>query len=90
MIAGRMLGPGGKPTLLLGLSRENMDKLLADQPIVLNGGPLGVGDITVLLIGGETEQTMSDQLRELGMITPQTRVETEWPEGANPAAATQP
>ena len=64
----------GKPTLLLGLSRENVTRLLDDKPIVVSGQELtemGLpAAMEVLVIGGETEGTMSAQLGGLN-LTPE-------------------
>lgn len=65
MIKGK-LQRGGDTILLLGLSRENVSRLLDDQPILVSGDQLrAMGlptDMQVLLIGGETEADMSTQL----------------------------
>lgn len=52
-------------TLLLGLSRENITRLMADQPIrILPDADLGL-PITLVIMGGETEQEIYDQLSPL-------------------------
>lgn len=53
----------GRPLLILGLSGENMTRLMADEPIRIDLAPLGLPDITVLVVGGRTEEAIMDQLR---------------------------
>lgn len=52
---------GGKDTILIGLSKGNTDCLLRGMPIHkhLNGMP-----VDLLIVGGETEQAILDELRE--------------------------
>lgn len=64
MIKGRAM-IDGKPVLLLGLSRANCERLLQDQPIRITRDQLvvmGLPAIDVLLIAGETEASISQQL----------------------------
>lgn len=58
---------GGKPMLILGLSGENMTRLMADEPIVINCAELGLTDMVVLLVGGRTEADIAAQLRTAGV-----------------------
>ncbi len=61
-------GAEESPTVFLGLSRENTRRLLADQPIVVKLRDLhpALPDLTVVLLGGETEELIEAQLRALG------------------------
>lgn len=58
----------GTPLLLLGLSGENMTRLMADEPIVVNVAGLGMPPTTVVIIGGRTEDAITEKLRAVGML----------------------
>lgn len=73
MIKGRMTLRDGTPALLLGLTRENMARLLEDQPIrvtVDQQAELGIVGPEVVLVGGESEGAISQQLGGLN-LTPE-------------------
>lgn len=53
----------GKPMVVIGLSRSNVDKLVAGQPI-LTAGPKGAMIITF----GETEFHIKNDLQRLGWM----------------------
>lgn len=74
MIKARGNGPGGRDTIILGLSHGNLDRLRAGEPIKFDGTPYGfAGD--VLIFAGETEISMA---RKLGMGTdPDIRIHAE-------------
>lgn len=59
--------------LILGLSRENVKRLTAGQPITVPRGT-HVSGIEVVIWYGETEQDMAVKLRALGLIGPDTKV----------------
>lgn len=75
--AGR--GPGGRPLLLLGLSGENMTRLMADEPVMVDAAELGVGDVMVLLVGGRTEDDIVRKLTEAGMVSGSTETDDQRP-----------
>lgn len=55
----------GRPVLLLGLSRANVERLQADQPIVISADELeamGLPAVQVVILAGETEATIAAQL----------------------------
>lgn len=55
------------PTLLLGLSRKNCEKLLAGQPILIKGEEVQLPGFNVALIAGETEDSiLADLEKHLG------------------------
>lgn len=58
----------GSTAVFLGLSRENVDRLLANQPIAVKLRELhpDLPDLTVILLGGETEADIAEDLRVLG------------------------
>jgi hypothetical protein len=50
------------PIVILGLSGENMTRLMADEPIVLNLADLGLPAQRIVIIGGRTEADIAVQL----------------------------
>lgn len=82
MIKAASKGPLGNVNgVFLGISRGNWDKLLAGQPIMVKLRDLHpeLPDITVTLLGGETENDIMEDLRVLGPVRPNPH-DTE-PEG---------
>ena len=56
----------GQPSLLIGLSRDNMEKLLQGKPILKTPEDTKVG-LGLILVGGETEDSIMKDLREAGI-----------------------
>jgi hypothetical protein len=52
----------GQPTVILGLSGENITRLMADEPILINLADLGLPPLRIAIIGGRTEQAIADRL----------------------------
>ena len=52
----------GKPFMLLGLSYANIELLKQDRPILFDASELGLPDVQVAIIVGETE---GDLIREM-------------------------
>lgn len=63
----------GMPLLVLGLSGENVTRLMADEPIRLNLADLGLPPMEVLIVGGRTEDSIITDLQTAGVITTTTR-----------------
>lgn len=63
----------GTPLVLFGLSRMNIDRLVAGEPISFELAEVDLGPGTLVIWAGSTEQAMADELQD--MIRPQTRVE---------------
>jgi hypothetical protein len=59
---------GGKPMLILGLSGENMTRLMAGEPIMLDTAALGLPEMTVVVCGGRTEVAITAELRVHGLL----------------------
>lgn len=60
----------GVPLLLLGLSRENVARLVAGEPVRVSAaemGRLGMPQIEVAICYGKTEQAIIDELKALGV-----------------------
>jgi len=58
----------GEPVLIIGLSRGNCEKLLAGQPIPFKTGELGLPQLEILIMAGETETAMYRELRDMGIL----------------------
>jgi hypothetical protein len=58
----------GKPLVLIGLSGENMARLMADEPIRFNLADLGMPPTVVLIVGGRTEDDIANRLRAAGLL----------------------
>jgi hypothetical protein len=52
----------GTPLLILGLSAENVKRLMNDKPITFNLSEVGLESMQVAIIGGPTEQFIMEQL----------------------------
>jgi hypothetical protein len=61
--------------ILLGLSRANVEKLIAGNPVYVTGESLGAPNITsISVFFGETEADMEKLMLEAGYIGPHTTV----------------
>lgn len=58
----------GTPLLILGLSAENMARLLSDQPISFDLAELGLPPARVVIVGGQTEEIITGQLTGHGLL----------------------
>lgn len=52
------------PLVLLGLSGENVTRLMADEPILINLAELRLPPLRICLVGGRTESDIVQQLEE--------------------------
>ena len=57
-------------SVLLGITAENVERLLAGQPILLNLKDIGLPSQQIAIIYGPTIADLMDQLRENGMVLP--------------------
>ncbi|MFI5973542.1 hypothetical protein [Streptomyces sp. NPDC051452] len=62
MIKAILREPSGQAVVVLGLSGENMARLMADEPIVVQLAELGLKPMKILLMGGRTEADITAQL----------------------------
>lgn len=60
----------GKPLVLLGLSGENVTRLMADEPITFNLAEMGLPALQVVIIGGRTQAEIVAQLEQYGLVPP--------------------
>ena len=63
MIKALVTTPKG-PLVILGLSGENMTRLMADEPILVNLEDLGLLPIQIAIVGGRTEGEIMSSLGE--------------------------
>lgn len=75
----------GRPMIGLGLSKENCKKLLEGKPIFIDlkvmlmnlpGQPI-LNETTIFIFGGETEQTMQDELSSLLGKLPNPQIDNQ-------------
>jgi len=59
----------GRPFLLLGVDRENINRLTAGKPIICKGESVGI-DRDVMVVFGETLQDVTDELAKAGIVPP--------------------
>jgi len=68
---------GDGPLLLLGLSGENVTRLMADEPIRFDLAELGLPPMVVVIVGGRTEEAIAEYLHKTGLLAePYTPKET--------------
>jgi len=77
MIRARATGANGEH-IVLGLSRGNINRLVAGEPIRVTGESLNCPAIaTIIVFFGENEAVMAEYLREGGLIGPETIIHGE-------------
>lgn len=66
------------PLIGFGLSRANCERLIAGQPILISAEQVAkmVPGLraAVLIVGGESETAMYDELKAAGMVGPETQI----------------
>jgi len=64
----------GRPLVILGMSGVNVTRMIAHEPVTVDVGALGDGmpELQVVIMYGKTEAVIVDQLREAGLIGPDT------------------
>ncbi len=68
----------GRLFIGFGLSQGNIDRLKEGKPIVVNLEELNLPyHADILILYGETEQSLTDELNSYGVITPETIVHKE-------------
>jgi hypothetical protein len=56
-------GRNPDPIVILGLSGENMARLMADEPILVNLADVGLPAQRIAVVGGRTEADIAKQLK---------------------------
>lgn len=81
MVIGRASkNEGESEILIIGLSKLNVARLLSGSPIFMNRKTHGVGlpeGLEICIMYGETEEAMTKQMAEVGLITPDTQIHEE-------------
>jgi hypothetical protein len=67
-------GPDGRRLLILGVDDENIKRLTSGQPLHVEGDPLGIPGITVVIMHGHSLQDVLDELKTSGVDLPVDRV----------------
>jgi hypothetical protein len=70
MIKARMFHRSGVPVLFLGLSGENVTRLVAGEPVRVTAGDLsemGLPPMTVIIHYGKTEQAILEEIQAAGV-----------------------
>lgn len=68
-------GKPGHLVLGIGLTHKNLELLKDGKPILIDGHEMGLGDVCkVIVFAGETEEALHNELKERGMIGPETKV----------------
>lgn len=62
----------GEALLLLGLSRANTGRLHAGDPIKVHGQDVGMPELIVVIVGGDTEDLIKASLVEHGLLDTRT------------------
>jgi hypothetical protein len=60
---------GAEPLVVIGLSGENMTRLMAKEPIKFDLAELGLPSTVVIIVGGRTENDIIDDLQRAGLRT---------------------
>lgn len=55
-------------TVILALTQENWFRLVNNQPIMFPGSDVGLDVAHVVIIGGETEADIKEDLRSIGVF----------------------
>lgn len=64
---------GGGQTLWIGLDRDNLDRLPANEPIGIDLAEVGNPNLTrIFILGGETIDSILDDLRAIGVPLPKS------------------
>jgi hypothetical protein len=67
--------------VLLGITRGNVERLMAGQPIRVSGDDpaIGLPGVTLCIMFGETEDAIAGELRAAGVVDDRTVVEDRRP-----------
>lgn len=59
---------GNRDTIILGFTRENIDRMLNNQPVLVHGDELRYPGLNIVVIAGETFEDLREDLRAIGVI----------------------
>lgn len=60
----------GRPLVVLGLSEENVSRLVAQKPVRLDLADVGLSPTEVVIVYGQTEADIEKKLAESGLLGP--------------------
>lgn len=72
MITMRGDDPNGAKVAILGITQENVQRLMAGEPIAVPLHEIGIHEVRVVIVYGDTEQKIIRRLEELGAVPPGT------------------
>lgn len=64
-----------KKTVFLGITKENVDRMAKNQPILKDLAQIGLPGLAVVILYGETEEELVADLTALGGVDANTKVE---------------
>jgi hypothetical protein len=79
MIKAKMQLKSGEPLYLLGLSGENVVRLMRGSPVHIKLKDIGGKEGEILIMVGETEETIMAELRKQGFLDADAAVKTDKP-----------
>ncbi len=65
MVKALMHSTDGGYVIVLGLSQRNCERLLGGEPILVEGKEFGLQDTKIVIMGGQTEAAIVQELRKL-------------------------
>lgn len=68
MIKGTGQTGDGRPLLVLGLTGENITRLMADEPILINLADMDLPDTQIIIIAGKTDEDIAKKLTKHGLL----------------------
>jgi hypothetical protein len=82
MIIAKGTGEGGREVLFLGLSKKNIERMQAGDPVLVaerTNAPKGTlpPGLEILIFTGETELEMLEQCKKRGLVTRETKLDID-------------
>lgn len=78
----------GRPTVFLGITGENVTRLAAGEPILVDLAELGVPELQVVIMYGKTERHIAAEMERHGMLPAGTASDMPEPRPGNPVTGT--
>jgi hypothetical protein len=58
----------GQDVIIFGLEKPNLDALMDNKPIMFDGQHVGLHNLKIIIIAGETQADLMEDLRALGVV----------------------
>lgn len=58
----------GQDVVILGLEKKNLDAMMDGKPIMFDGAHVGLGGMKFIIIAGETQEDLKQDLRAIGVL----------------------